>query len=141
MAWKIDEIDKKILQILRENADIPNQKLGKKVGLSEPAARRRVSNLVARGIIRRFTIEVDEKDTVNALVFLSTSPHASSEKVAKALEKEEGVMGIWEVSGEMDFAILLSAADMESLNRRVDELRALEEIRKTKTSIIMKKWK
>jgi len=141
VAWKIDEIDRKILEFLRENAQISNEKLGKKVGLSEPAARRRVANLVSRGVIRRFTIDVDEGGAVSALVFLSTSPHASSESVVKALEKEAGIGNVWEVSGDMDFAVILSAPDMGSLNKKVDELRALDVIRKTKTSIIMKKWR
>lgn len=141
MVWKIDEIDRKIIEILRENAQIPNEKLGKKVGLSEPAARRRVANLVSRGVIRRFTVDIEEGGAVTALVYLATSTHSSSDKVFKALSDQPGVGSIWEVSGDMDFALILSAPDMDSLNRRVDELRALDVIRKTKTSIIMKKWK
>lgn len=141
MAWKIDEIDRKILEILRENARISNGKLGKKIGLSEPAARRRVANLVLRGVLRRFTIDVEEGGAVQALVFLSTSPHASPDKVFRTLIGEAGVGNVWEVSGDMDLAITLSAPDMGSLNRRVDEIRALDVIRKTKTSIIMKKWR
>ncbi len=141
MGWKIDEIDRKILEILRENASVSNEKLGKKIGLSEPAARRRVANLVSRGVIKRFTVDVEEGGGIQALVYISTSPHASSEKVAKSLSAETGVGSVWEVSGDMDFAITISAPDMDSLNKRVDELRALDVIRKTKTSIIMKKWR
>ena len=141
MAWKIDETDRKMLEILREDARMPNGKLGKKIGLSEPAARRRVANLVSRGVIRRFTIDVEEEGAVQALVFLSTSPHASPDNVFRTLSGEAGVGNVWEVSGDMDFAITLYAPDMGSLNRRVDEIRALDVIRKTKTSVIMKKWK
>jgi DNA-binding Lrp family transcriptional regulator len=141
MSWKIDEIDRKIIEILRADARMSNEKLGKKVGLSEPAARRRVANLVSRGVIRRFTIDVEEGGGIQALVYISTSPHASSDKVAKALASEAGIGSVWEVSGDMDFAISISAPDMDSLNKRVDEIRALEIVRKTKTSIIMKKWR
>ena len=91
MSSKIDEIDKKILEILRENANIPNAKLGKKVGLSEPAARRRVANLLAHGTIRKFTIETGEEGGVQALVFLSTATHAKFEDIARDLGKELGV--------------------------------------------------
>lgn len=141
MGWKIDEIDRKILELLRENARIPNEKLGKKVGLSEPATRRRVANLAARGVIRRFTVDVEEGGAVQALLFASTSLHVSSEKIAKELAREPGVGSVLEISGDMDIALSLSAPDMDSLNRRVDEIRALDGIRKTKTSVIMKKWK
>ncbi len=141
MGWKMDEIDRKILQLLSENARMPNQRIGKKVGLSEPAARRRVAALSSRGVIRRFTIDVEESGGVCALVFITTSPEVSSERMARELSREEGVWRIWELSGETDVALLLSAPDMETLNRRVDELRSMRSVKKTSTSIIMKKWK
>jgi len=141
MTWKIDEKDRKILELLREDARIPNEKLGRKVGLSEPATRRRVANLVSRGVIRRFTIDVEEGGGVQALVFLSTASHISSEKIAKQLAGEPGVGAIWETSGEMDVAITLTAPDMDALNKRLDEIRAMEAVKKTQTSIVMKKWR
>lgn len=141
MAWKIDEIDRKLLELLREDARTPNEKLGKKVGLSEPAARRRVAALVSRGVIRRFTIDVEESGCVQAIVFLSTSPHASAEKLSRELARHEGVGFIWETSGDMDLAVLLSAPDMAELNGRIDRMRALEAVTNSKTSIVMKKWR
>jgi DNA-binding Lrp family transcriptional regulator len=41
----------------------------------------------------------------------------------------------------MDVAVLLSASDMDSLNRRIDEIRNLPAVKKTKTSIVLKKWR
>lgn len=141
MAWKLDEIDRKIIELLRENANIPNQKLGKRIGLSEPAARRRVGNLVKRGVIRRFTIDVEEGGGVSALMLISTSPHVQAAKIMASLAKEPGVSSIWETSGDLDVAVSISAQDMDSLNRRIDEIRNIDGVRKTKTSIILKKWK
>lgn len=141
MAFKIDEIDRKIIEILREDASISNEKLGKKVGLSEPASRRRVSNLVTRGVIRRFTIDVEEGGAVQALVFISASPEMPCEKIAKQLVTEKGVGIVWELSGETDFVVLLSAADMDAINNRINEIRNINGIKTTKTSIILKKWR
>jgi len=141
MGWKLDEIDRSILEILNENARVSNEKLGKRVGLSEPAARRRVAALVARGVIRRFTIDIEESGEILALMFITTSPDAEPAKMAHALSEESGVWHVWELSGENDFALLFSATDMPTFNRRVDEIRAMHAIRKTSTSIIMKKWK
>ena len=141
MKWKLDEIDRKILSALRENARLPNQKLGKKVGLSEPAARRRVAALISNGVVKRFTIDVEESGGVSAIVFISTSPHVPAQKIMERLRGEEGVGAVWELSGDIDVAITLFAPDIESLNRRIDEIRAFEGIKKTKLSIILKKWK
>ncbi|MCX8198010.1 MAG: Lrp/AsnC family transcriptional regulator [Candidatus Micrarchaeota archaeon] len=141
MAWKMDEIDRKIIELLRENSAQANAKIGKKVGLSEPATRRRIGNLVKHGIIQRFTIDVNESGGVQALVFISTSSHTPSEKVARQLAKEAGVGFIWETSGDMDIAITLSAPDMGTLNQRLDKIRLIEAIKKTKTFLVMKKWR
>ncbi|MEM4348006.1 MAG: Lrp/AsnC family transcriptional regulator [Candidatus Anstonellaceae archaeon] len=141
MVWKIDEVDRQILQILQADASITNEEIGKKVGLSEPAVRRRVKNLVKQGIIRRFTIDISESWSVSALVLVSTSPEANQEKLMKLICLQEWVKSAWEISGEMDIAVMVCAPDLESLNRCIDEIRKISGVVKTQTHIIMKKRK
>ena len=141
MAWKMDDIDRKILELLREDARIANEALGKKVGLSEPAARRRVANLVTRGVIRRFTVDVEEGGAVQAIVFVTMLPSAASEKIVHELMRAPGVTALFEISGDTDLVVRLAAPDMEELNRRIDTLRHHPEITATKTNMVLKKWK
>lgn len=56
----LDQIDRDILEILRDDARIPYQTLGERVHLSANAAADRVRRLVRLGVIRRFTIDVDQ---------------------------------------------------------------------------------
>jgi len=141
MAWKMDDVDRKILEILREDARIANEALGKKVGLSEPAARRRVANLVTRGVIRRFTVDVEEGGAVQAIVFVTMLPSAASEKIIRELMRAPGVTGLFEISGDTDLVVRLAASDMDELNSRIDTLRHHPEITATKTNMVLKKWK
>jgi len=141
MAWKMDDVDRKILEILREDARIANEALGKKVNLSEPAARRRVANLVARGVIRRFTVDVEEGGAVQAIVFVTMLPSAASEKIIRELMRAPGVTGLFEISGDTDLVVRLAASDMDELNNRIDTLRHHPEITATKTNMVLKKWK
>ncbi len=141
MAWKMDEIDRKILEILREDARIANVALGKKVGLSEPAARRRVANLATRGVIRRFTIDVEEGGAVQAIVHVTLLPSAVSDKILKELMRSNGVTALFEISGDSDLVVRLAAPDMDELNRRIDAIRHHPEVTATKTSMVLKKWK
>jgi DNA-binding Lrp family transcriptional regulator len=115
--------------------------LGKKVGLSEPAARRRVANLVTRGVIRRFTVDVEEGGAVQAIVFVTMLPSAASEKIVRELMRAPGVTALFEISGDTDLVVRLAAPDMEELNRRIDTLRHHPEITATKTNMVLKKWK
>lgn len=141
MAWKMDEIDRKILEILREDARIANEALGKKVGLSEPAARRRVANLSARGVIRRFTVDVEEGGAVQAIVFVTLLPSAASEKILRELMRSNGITALFEISGDSDLVVRLAAPDMDELNRRIDAIRHHPEVTATKTNMVLRKWK
>ncbi len=141
MGWKMDEKDRRIIGLLRQDARLSNAQLGKRVGLSEPAARRRVAALAKRGTIRRFTVEVGEAGGVQALVFISTSPHYPTEKLARRLEEEEWVGAVWELSGETDIAITLFADDVAELNLLIDRVRQLEGVEETRLSVVLRKWK
>ena len=57
----MDEIDRKILRILQEDATIQNQDLAARVGLSASPCLRRVKALEAVGVIRRYVALVDGK--------------------------------------------------------------------------------
>jgi DNA-binding Lrp family transcriptional regulator len=141
MAWKMDEIDRKILEILREDSRVPNKKIGKKVGLSEPAARRRVANLSSRGVISRFTVDVEESGAVQAIVFVTFLPSAQTEKVIREIMSLSGLSALFEISGDTDLVVRLSAPDMEELNKRIDSIRHHPGITATKTNMVLKKWK
>ena len=56
----LDQIDRDILDILRDDARIPYQALGERVHLSANAAADRVRRLVRTGVIRRFTVDIDQ---------------------------------------------------------------------------------
>lgn len=57
---KIDELDRQILKILEEDGRISYRQLGQKLGIEESTARKRVIRLKEKGVIERFTIDVNE---------------------------------------------------------------------------------
>ncbi|MFZ9727248.1 MAG: Lrp/AsnC family transcriptional regulator, partial [Ilumatobacteraceae bacterium] len=55
----MDKIDHEILAVLKNDARIPWQMLGERIGLSANASADRVRRLMRRGVISRFTTVVD----------------------------------------------------------------------------------
>ncbi|GAA2440842.1 Lrp/AsnC family transcriptional regulator [Streptomyces mauvecolor] len=55
----VDEMDRRLLALLQQDATTAYAALGKEIGLSAGAAHERVRKLRERGVIRRTTIEVD----------------------------------------------------------------------------------
>jgi DNA-binding Lrp family transcriptional regulator len=53
----IDQIDRRIIALLRDDARRSFQDIGRRVGLSAPAIKRRVDRLEAAGVIRGYTVQ------------------------------------------------------------------------------------
>ena len=57
----MDETDRKIVEMLSEDARIPFTEIAKCIGISEATVRKRVDSLEREGVIRKFTIDVDPR--------------------------------------------------------------------------------
>ncbi|NPA75766.1 MAG: Lrp/AsnC family transcriptional regulator [Euryarchaeota archaeon] len=55
----MDERDKKIIKMLKENARRPFTDIAKELGVTETTIRKRVAELERSGVIKKYTIEVD----------------------------------------------------------------------------------
>jgi len=82
----IDEIDRKIIEMLRENSRKPFTEIAKELDVSEATVRKRVKKLEERNIIKNYSLEVDPSalgyDTV-VLLGLDVEP----ENLVKAAEE------------------------------------------------------
>ncbi|MEH6945316.1 Lrp/AsnC family transcriptional regulator [Bacillus sp. JJ722] len=56
---KIDNIDKKIIDELRNNSRLSMSELGRRVNLSSPSVTERVRQMESFGIIKKYTLEID----------------------------------------------------------------------------------
>lgn len=55
----LDDIDRRMVEILVEDARVSLKELAQRVGLSSPSASERLKRLEERGVIRGFTVDVD----------------------------------------------------------------------------------
>ncbi|MEM3704156.1 MAG: AsnC family transcriptional regulator, partial [Candidatus Bathyarchaeia archaeon] len=69
----MDELDKEIIQILKQDGRAAYRDIGKKVGLSEGAVRLRIKKLVESGVIKRFTVETRLPEGAEALSLISVN--------------------------------------------------------------------
>ena len=134
----MDKTDERIIQLLRQDSRAAFVEIAPKVGLSEAAVRRRISNLVKDRTIRRFTIEVDEpKTSTSAITVVSVSPSAPTADVSKKLTSVKGVDTVYETTGTFDIAAIIKGESISEVNKSVEEIRRLEGVLKTETTIIL----
>jgi len=134
-----DKIDEKIIEYLKENSRESFVDIGKKLKLSESAVRRRVKNLLGSGTIKKFTLELGEENATSAIVLVSVDSATDTSKVSTKLTKLEGVKTVYEITGQYDITVIISAATIAEINNSIDALRKIAGVVDTNTVIILKK--
>lgn len=135
----MDKTDELILKELREDARLPFVKMSKKVGLSEAAVRKRVANLVEDGTIRKFTVVLEEgKESTSAITYVAVSPSHPTSDVSRKLRSIRGVETIYETTGSFDIAAIIKGPSIAEVNRSVEEIRRLDGVLKTDTTMILR---
>ncbi|MBA4718909.1 MAG: Lrp/AsnC family transcriptional regulator [Nitrosopumilus sp.] len=134
-----DKIDQKIIEYLKENSRESFVDIGKKLKLSESAVRRRVKNLLGSGVIKKFTLELGEENATSAIVLVSVDSATDTSKVSMKLTKLEGVKTVYEITGQYDITVIISAATIAEINNSIDALRKIPGVVDTNTVIILKK--
>jgi Lrp/AsnC family leucine-responsive transcriptional regulator len=137
----LDQIDREILGVLRDDARISYQALGARVHLSPNAAADRVRRLVRRGVITRFTIELDQsklgRDLV-AVVDVRTDDAARFRDGALACDE---VTWLAHVTGSSDFRVHVATRGSSGLNALLrhfkDDLGATE----TLTTVVLERFR
>lgn len=134
---KLDDLDVKILAILRENSRAPNVEIGRAVGLTEGAVRRRIENLVASRAIEKFTI-ISGGAAYSAVVMLKAK--GETKKMMADIARLGIARDAYEISGEHDGCAILEGSTLEELDARIDKLRKLKTVAETRSFISLKRW-
>ena len=122
MIVDIDEIDHAILRTLREDGGLSAKDVGGKVGLSQPAAWRRIKRLEEAGVIRGRSIILDrEKLGFDVVVYLGvklvTKGRVSIEDFERAVCAIPEVQLVQHVLGVYDYRLKVVARDLSDFER------------------------
>jgi DNA-binding Lrp family transcriptional regulator len=135
---KLDERDKKILSILKNEGRRSFVDIANDVNLSEPAIRRRIKNLRENGVISRFTIETEQGQGASAITLLSVEPSTPTSELSGQLSKMTGVDVVYEITGQYDIAVIVSGSNIANINKSIDDIRRLDGVGNTNSVIILK---
>lgn len=118
---RLDHIDMQILSALYQDASVSVPKLSKQLGVNLSVTYSRIKRLQKRGVIEKFTVQVNEESLgmkAGALAGLNIDPK-QRESVLKEIEKVEGVRLIREVTGRFDIMANLKGQSLDELHRAV----------------------
>ena len=115
----LDKVDRKLLNLLQKDNQIPTRTLAEKLHISQPTCLRRIRQLRQIGVIHAEVAMVDPFALgYGMLAFLEISlNHQSDEHMQefeKRMTKEAEVMQCYFVSGEYDYFLAVHVVDMDA---------------------------
>ena len=131
-------IDDLLIGILREDSRASNTEIATKLGLSESAVRRRVKNLKSSGRIRRFTVEVDDRDLSSAITWVSVDPSVPTRQVSEKIRGVKGVESVYETAGQFDIAVVVKGANIGDVNATIEGIRRAGGVTGTNTTMVLR---
>ena len=142
----MDDIDRRILQRLQEDADQSLDALGESVGLSRNACWRRVRALEANGVIKRRVALVDPaKVGLPLTVFLQirTNQHEADwlDRFARAVRTIPEILGAYRMTGDLDYLVHARVADVADYDRLYRHLIDAVEMSDVSASFVMEELK
>ena len=136
----MDDKDKEIIKILKEEGRAGYIDIGKRIGLSEGAVRKRIKTLTDSGVLRKFTVKVGVAEGAEAIALLSVSPSLPTQEVSTRIREIPNVETIYEVTGEYDIVAVISGLNVVEVNECIEKIRRVEGIMKTNTMIVLRSW-
>src|SRR5213080_3382717 len=139
---RTDDLDLKILSELANDASISVPKLSKKINVNASVVYSRIKRLVRRGLIKKFTIVVNDEAlgyNVKALTGINMDSKMR-DNVLNELFKIPEVREIEEVTGRFDILRTLNAQSLDEMHHLISEKGGrVEGVQKTETFIEMRK--
>lgn len=138
----MDEVDAKIVELLRADARLPTSTIATRVGVAPSTAHARVRGLVERGVIAGFHAVVAPAAVgrpLQAMVAVRLRVHARANlrQFARRLAVLPGVLNVFFLAGSDDFQIHVATRDSDELRDFVaDNLSTNPEVAMTETHLI-----
>lgn len=130
---KIDQVDRKIINVILETGEFNLREIGNKVGISKSTVHNRLKRLKEIGFIKGLIPLIDQNMFRNYITAVSViraqyGPMYSDE-IGEKIKNIEGIWALYYVLGENDFVALIRAKsrdDLEDILKKVSKIKGVE---------------
>jgi Lrp/AsnC family transcriptional regulator len=142
----MDTTDRKILDILQQDAALSLDDFSERVGLSRNACWRRIKRLEDEGIIKaRVTLLEASRINVGLTAFIALRTTEHSEKwldqFSKAVRGIPEIIGVYRMSGDVDYLLQVVIPDVAAYDRLYKRLISRITLADVSSSFVMEEIK
>lgn len=134
-----DALDQGLLSLLAVNARESTADLARQLGVARTTVVTRLARLEREGVISGYTVRLRHdlaQAGLSAFVGITVQPRAGAD-VVRLLQRLPEVKQLDSVSGQFDYVALVRADSAERLDALLDQIRALEGVQQTTTSVVL----
>ncbi len=139
LAQLRDTLDHDLLALLAVNARESTADLARKLGVARTTIVARLARLERDGIVSGYTVRLRHdlaQQGLSAFVGITVQPRSGAD-VVRLLTRFPEVKQLDSVSGQFDYVALLRADSAERLDALLDQIRALDGVQQTTTSVVL----
>ncbi|MBQ7860045.1 MAG: Lrp/AsnC family transcriptional regulator [Faecalibacterium sp.] len=132
----MDDLDRKILKLLSQNARMPVKDIAERIALTSPAVSSRIHKMEHEGIIGGYTVvlrQPEDDSRVDALISVAAKPAVRDELMA-LLQCSPEVLQCYHVTGDHSFLVKVSCPNMAHLEHLI---MSFQKLGQTSTQIIL----
>jgi len=140
---EMDEIDKKIIEILKADGRMSFRKVAEKINKTEATVRRRVKRLEEQHLIDHFTVVMNE-DTENVQrAIITILPNLDARKaIAKELMAIPEITDLWMLGGKCGIFARIEVKDMKEIQDLIEtKITTIKGIQSLETCMVLKELK
>jgi Lrp/AsnC family transcriptional regulator len=143
---RMDAIDRKILNVLQQDASLSVAEIGQRVGLSSTPCWKRIQRLEAEGVILRRVALVDQNKVgvgINVFVSIETGDHSQEwlERFAQTVSAMPEVLEFFRMAGDVDYLLRVVVPDMAGYDAFYKKLIAAIPLKNVTSRFAMEKIK
>jgi Lrp/AsnC family leucine-responsive transcriptional regulator len=139
-ALELDDIDRRLLDLLQDDCRTPLVRLGEQVGLSAPSVLERIKKLEVAGIVTGYHAVLDARRVgldITAFIGVIIGHPSSIDQFEQQVMAMNDVLECHHVTGEYTLLLKVKTANTSSLERLISRIRLLEGVSRTETLVVL----
>lgn len=142
MGNELDEIDRRLLALLQEDASLSVDALAERVHLSRNACWRRIKRLETDGIVKKRVAIIDPGSVgleLQVFVLIRTNDHSATwlKTFRKAVREMPEIIAAQRMTGDLDYVLRVRVADVPAYDRFYQRLIDKVQIADVSASFVM----
>lgn len=135
----MDDTDRKLIGLLRDDARMPVVELARRLGVARATVQNRMARLESEGAIVGYTVRLRpeaEPHRIRAIMGIEIQGHEGGE-IRRILRGDPNIVALHTTNGRWDLVAELRADSLEALDKVINAIRSIRGILNSETSILL----